>query len=59
MPYFLEKAYWNGKSFNAYIWSEKDKCYHNVQKYTERELRAGHNLHSLYINGDLTDNWGE
>jgi hypothetical protein len=59
MPYFLEKAYWNGESFNAYIWSEKDECYHNVQEYTERELRAGHNLHSLYINGDLTDHWSE
>lgn len=55
VPYFLEKAYWNGKSFNAYIWSEKDRCYHNVQKYTDKELRAGHNLHKIYINGDLTD----
>ena len=59
IPYFLEKAYWNGESFNAYIWSEKHKWYCNVQKYTDRELRAGHNLHSLYINGDLTDNWTE
>lgn len=59
MPYFLANAYWNGKSFNAYIWSEEDECYHNVQEYTDRELRAGHNLHSLYINGDLTDNWSE
>lgn len=59
MPYFLEKAYWNGESFNAYIWSEKHKWYHNVQEYTDRELRAGHNLHSLYINGDLTDHWSE
>lgn len=57
IPYFLEKAYWNGKSFNAYIWSEKDKCYRNVQEYTDRELLPGHNLHKLYINGDLTDHW--
>lgn len=55
MPYFLEKAYWNGESFNAYIWSEKDKCYRNVQEYTDKELRGGHNLHKLYINGALVD----
>lgn len=61
MPYFLEKAYWSNKInlFYAYIWSEEDECYRNVQSYTDRELRAGHNLHSLYINGDLTDNWSE
>lgn len=61
MPYFLEKAYFNRNTnlFNAYIWSEKHKWYCNVEKYTDRELRAGHNLHSLYINGDLTDNWSE
>lgn len=59
MPYFLEKAYWNNKTklFNAYIWSEEDECYHNVQTYTEKELRAGHNLHAIYINGGLTDHW--
>lgn len=51
MPYFLEKAYWNGESFNAYIWSEKDECYHNVQEYTDRELYGGHNLHRLYTEG--------
>lgn len=55
MPYFLEKAYWNGESFNAYIWSEKDKCYRNVQEYTDKELRGGHNLHKLYVNGSLVD----
>lgn len=61
MPYFLEKAYFNRNTnlFHAYIWSEEDECYHNVQKYTDRELRAGHNLHTLYVNGDLTDNWSE
>lgn len=53
MPYFLEKAYWNGKSFNAYIWSKEDECYRNVREYTDKELRAGHNLHKLYINGGL------
>lgn len=60
MPYFLEKAYFNRNTnlFHAYIWSEEDECYHNVQKYTDRELRAGHNLHTLYVNGALTDNWG-
>jgi hypothetical protein len=51
MPYFLEKAYWNGKSFNAYIWSKEDECYHNVQEYTDRELYGGHNLHRLYTEG--------
>lgn len=61
MPYFLEKAYWNNKTnlFNAYIWSEEDECYHNVQTYTDRELRGGHNLHTLYVNGHLTDHWSE
>lgn len=60
MPYFLEKAYFNRNTnlFHAYIWSEEDECYHNVQKYTDRELRAGYNLHTLYVNGALTDNWG-
>lgn len=59
MPYFLEKAYWNNKTnlFNAYIWSEEDGCYRNVQEYTEKELRAGHNLHMIYVNGGLTDHW--
>lgn len=57
MPYFLEKAYWNGESFNAYIWSKEDGCYHNVQEYTDRELCGGHNLHALYVNGHLTDHW--
>ena len=57
IPYFLEKAYWNGESFNAYIWSEKDECYHNVQEYADRELCGGHNLHALYVNGHLTDHW--
>lgn len=51
IPYFLEEAYWNGESFNAYIWSDKDRCYHNVQEYTDKELRAGHNLHKMYVNG--------
>lgn len=53
MPYFLEKAYFNNETdlFNAYIWSDKDKCYHNVQEYTDKELRAGHNLHKMYVNG--------
>lgn len=59
MPYFLEKAYWNGESFNAYIWSEEDECYHNVQEYTDRELRGGHNLRALYVNGHLTDHWSK
>ena len=59
MPYFLEKAYWNGETFNAYIWSEEDGYYHNVQEYTDRELRGGHNLHVLYVNGHLTDHWSE
>ena len=60
MPYFLEKAYWNNRTnlFNAYIWSEEDECYHNVQTYTDRELRGGHNLHALYVHGNLTDHWG-
>lgn len=57
IPYFLEKAYWNGESFNAYIWSEEDECYHNVQEYTDRELRGGDNLRALYVNGHLTDHW--
>lgn len=55
MPYFLEKAYWNGKSFNAYIWSEEDECYHNVQEYTDKELRGGHNLHRIYTEGGLDE----
>ena len=61
MPYFLEKAYWNSKTklFNAYIWSEEDECYHNVQTYTDRELRGGHNLNALYVNGGLTDHWSK
>lgn len=61
MPYFLEKAYWSNKTnlFYAYIWSEEDECYHNVQTYTEKELRGGHNLHAIYVNGGLTDHWSE
>lgn len=61
MPYFLEKAYWNKKTnlFNAYIWSEEDECYHNVQTYTDRELSRGRNLHNIYVNGGLTDILGE
>lgn len=59
MPYFLEEAYWNGESFNAYIWSDEDECYHNVQEYTDRELRAGHNLHKMYINGEFDKEWDE
>ena len=53
IPYFLEKAYWNNKTnlFNAYIWSEEDECYHNVQEYTDKELRGGHNLHRIYTEG--------
>ena len=57
MPYFLSKATWNNKieGFNAYIWSFNNDCYYNIQHYTERELRPGHDLHKLYINGEFNE----
>ena len=40
-------------TFDTYLISSSDGKWHNIQEFTSRELRYGHNIASLYKNGEF------
>ncbi len=49
---------WNkdNKYFGIYIWQNHTDGFANIHELTDKEIRAGHNIRKMYINGAFNKN---
>lgn len=56
MTYFLNNAIvWNQEVKMPMVWILVDGKWQHINSLTDKELRHGHNLEKMYINGVFTD----